>query len=184
MIRINLLQVTRAPKAAPVANEAAVQFGIGVAIVVVFLGGCGYRWLMLSDEIAQQTLVQENKKKELEELKKKVAEVESLERNLKLLEDKNRIIEQLKKNQGTPVRLLDLISQSADPLKVWLTGIEEASPQITLDGKALSNDDIVAFIKNLQQVNFFSSVFLDESRQGVLEGVTIYQFKIRMMIKA
>lgn len=184
MIRINLLQVKRAPKVAPVANEAAVQVGIGVAIVVVFLGACGYRWLMLSDEIAQQTQVQENKKEELDDLKKKVVEVESLEKNLKLLEDKNRIIEQLKKNQGTPVRLLDLLSQCLDPLKVWLTGIEEASPQITVDGKALSNDDIVAFIKNLQQVNFFSNVFLEESRQAILEGVVIYQFKLKMTIKA
>jgi type IV pilus assembly protein PilN len=182
LIKINLLPVKRAKKAAPV-DVALVQIGVGLLVVVVALGVCGWRWQMLTSEVAQQTTVKQNKKKELEELKKKVAEVEDYEKNKKLLEDKNRIIEQLRKNQTGPVRLLDFLSQSLDPLKVWLTTVDEATPEVTIGGKALSNDDIVEFIKNLQRMNYFTTVFLEESRQATEEGVTIYVFRLRLKIK-
>ena len=183
MIKINLLPSTRAQKAATI-NETAVQIGIGLAIMVAVLGASGYRWHMLESQIAQQTLVKENKQKEIEDLKKQVAEVEYYERNKQLLEDKNRIIEQLRKNQAGPVRLLDFLSQSLDPLKVWLISVEETSSDISVSGRALSNDDIVEFTKNLQQVNYFSSVLLEESRQTNEEGVTVYQFKLKLKVKA
>src|SRR5207245_8144613 len=96
----------------------------------------------------------ESKTKEVESLKKKVQEVEDYEKNKQLLEDKNRIIEQLRKNQGGPVRLLDYLSQSLDPLKVWLTNVE-GDKEVILSGKALTNDDIVEFIRNLQQSVYF-----------------------------
>jgi Tfp pilus assembly protein PilN len=50
-------------------------------------------------------------------------------------------------------------------------------------GKALTNDDIVAFIKNLQQSNYFSSVTLQESVQALEDGVTVYSFRISMTVK-
>ena len=182
MIKINLLPVKRVPKAAPV-DEAVVQIALGLALVAVFIGVCGYRWQMLADEVAQQTLVKEQKTTELAALRKKVAEVQHYEKNVTLLEEQNRLIEQLRKNQAGPVRLLDFLSQSLDPLTLWLTGVTETSPDITVDGRALSNDDIVEFVKNLQRANYFSSVLLEESRQTTEEGVTVYQFKLRLTVK-
>jgi type IV pilus assembly protein PilN len=183
MIKINLLPVKRAPKAAPL-DEAMVQMALALAVVAVFLGACGYRWYMLTDEVAQQTLVREQKTNELADLKKKVVEVENYEKDVKLLEDQNQIIEQLRKNQVGPVRQLDHLSQGLDPLKVWLTNIAEASPEITVDGRALSNDDIVEFVKNLQRANYFASGLLEESRQVIDEGVTVYQFKLKLQVRA
>lgn len=182
MIKINLLPVGRAQKRAAF-NEMHLQIGIGVAVVFIFLAVGGYRWQMLTDQVSKQTLTREAKKKELEDLKKKVAEVEDYEKNKKLLENKNRIIEQLRKNQGGPVRLLDFVSQGLDPLQIWLVGLDDGGAQITVDGRALSTDDIVEFVKNLQQSNYFASVLLEESRQGLEEGLAIYQFKLKMMVK-
>src|SRR3989475_596814 len=156
---------------------------VGLGILLVFVGACGYRWLMLVDEVALQTQLKESKTKELESLKKKVQEVEDYEKNKQLLEDKNRIIEQLRKNQGGPVRLLDYLSQSLDPLKVWLTNVD-GDKEITLTGKALTNDDIVEFIRNLQQSGYFAGVLLEESRQTTEEGLIIYSFRIKMAVKA
>lgn len=158
------------------------QLGIGLGVALIFLGACGYRWQMLVDEIEQQTLTKESKVKELDGLKKKVQEVEDYEKKKRLLEDKIRIIEQLRKNQSGPVRLLDNMSQSLDPVKVWLSSVE-GDTQVTVVGKALTNDDIVEFIKNLQQSNYFSSVTLQESVQSLEDGVTIYSFKISMTVK-
>src|SRR5438552_15942539 len=120
---------------------------------------------MHTEEIAQQTGKKETKAVELASLKKKVAEVDDYEKKKKLLEDKNRIIEQLRKNQGGPVRLLDYVSQSLDPYKARLTGLDQMGAQITLDGRALSNDDAVEFVKKLQRTNHIVFVLLDDSRQ-------------------
>ncbi len=183
MIKINLLPVKRAArKVKAPTDEALMQIGIGVGIVLIFIGACGYRWQMLSDEVETQTQVKVSKTKELDDLKKKVLEVEDFENKKRLLEDKNRIIEQLRKNQSGPVRLLDYLSQSLDPLKVWLVNVE-GDNQVTVSGNALTNDDIVEFIKNLQRTAYFSTVSLDESVQGVDDGVTIYSFRIKMTVK-
>jgi type IV pilus assembly protein PilN len=183
LIKINLLPVKRAVrKVKAPTDEALMQIGIGMVVVLIFIGACGYRWQMLSDEVETQKQVKVNKTKELDDLKKKVLEVEDFEKKKRLLEDKNRIIEQLRKNQSGPVKLLDHLSQSLDPLKVWLVSVEGDS-QVTVSGKALTNDDIVEFIRNLQRTAYFSTVSLDESVQGIDDGVTIYSFRIKMTVK-
>jgi len=183
VIKINLLPVKRAAKKAKVPVDTAMfQLVVGLGIVLVFVGACGYRWQMLVDEVALKTQIKESKTKELEALKKKVQEVEDYEKNKRLLEDKNRIIEQLRKNQGGPVRLLDYLSQSLDPLKIWLTSVD-GDTQVAINGKALTNDDIVQFIRNLQQSGYFSDVMLEESRQAPEEGLIIYQFRLKMSVK-
>ena len=184
MIKINLLPVKRAGKKtkAP-ADEALMQLGIGLGVVLIFLGACGYRWQMWEGEIALQTQLKESKTKEVEALKKKVQEVDDYEKKKQALENQVRIIEQLRKNQGGPVRLLDYLSQSLDPLKVWLSSVE-GDAQVTVAGKALTNDDIVEFIKNLQQSKHFSSVTLQESVQATEEGITVYSFRLTMTVKS
>ncbi len=183
MIKINLLPVKRAAKKAKVPVDTAMfQLVVGLGIVLVFVGACGYRWQMLVDEVALRTQIKESKTKELDALKKKVQEVEDYEKNKRLLEDKNRIIEQLRKNQGGPVRLLDYLSQSLDPLKIWLTTVD-GDAQVAINGKALTNDDIVQFIRNLQQSGYFTDIMLEESRQAPEEGLIIYQFRLKMSVK-
>ncbi len=183
MIKINLLPVKRAAQKAKVpVDEAMFQLWVGLGIMLVFVGACGYRWQMLVDEVALQSQLKESKMKELESLKKKVQEVEDYEKNKQLLEDKNRIIEQLRKNQGGPVRLLDYLSQSLDPLKIWLINVE-GDKEVTLNGKALTNDDIVEFVRNLQKSGYFTGVMLEESRQASEEGLIIYLFKLKMSVK-
>ncbi len=184
MIKINLLPIKRAGKKtkAP-ADEALMQLGIGLGVVLIFLGACGYRWQSNMDDIALQTQLKESKTKEVEALKKKVQEVEDYEKKKLALENQVRIIEQLRKNQGGPVRLLDYLSQSLDPVKVWLSSVE-GDAQVAVTGKALTNDDIVEFIKNLQQSKYFSSVTLQESVQALDEGVPVYSFKLTMTVKS
>jgi len=184
VIKINLLPVKRAAKKAKVAVDTAMfQLVVGLGIVLVFVGACGYRWQMLVDEVALRTQIKESKTKELDALKKKVQEVEDYEKNKRLLEDKNRIIEQLRKNQGGPVRLLDYLSQSLDPLKIWLSTVD-GDVQVAITGKALTNDDIVQFIRNLQQSGYFIDVMLEESRQSAEEGLIIYLFRLRMSVRS
>jgi type IV pilus assembly protein PilN len=183
LIKINLLPVKRSTKKTQSpASEAMMQLGVGLGVALIAVGACGYRWQVLQDDVAQQTVIKTAKTKELENLKKKVLEVEDYEKKKRILEDKNRIIEELRRKQSGPVRLLDYLSQAVDPLKVWLIRVE-GDTKITVTGKALSNDDIVQFVLNLQQTKLFSSVALEESVQEQDDKVWLYSFKLAMTVK-
>jgi type IV pilus assembly protein PilN len=178
MIKINLLPV---PKARKAKKQMEVQYELvsaGVLIGFVLIA-CDYFWYLLDARIERLQGEKARANVELISLKEKVKEVESYENNKKVLEEKNRVIEQLKKNQGVPVRLLDEISRSMDPLKIWLSAITEQESKVDIDGKAITNSDVVEFINKLKNTRFFTDIQLIESRQAVELNAPIYNFKLR-----
>ena len=178
MIKINLLPI---PKARKAKKQMDVQFELilaGVLIGFVFVA-CVYFWYMLDSQLGRLQTDKAKANAELVVLKEKVKEVENYESNKKGLEEKNRVIEQLQKNQGAPVRLLDEVSRGMDPLKIWLTGITAKDSAIDIDGKAITNSDIVEFINNMKKSNIFTDIQLVESRQVVELNVPVYSFKLR-----
>ena len=181
MIKINLLAV---PKARKVRKAAAIQYELILAGVVVgvVLAGCLSYLFALNAKITrlQGDLVAANTK--VARLKETVKEVENYEKNKKDLEEKNRIIEQLKKNQTIPVLLLDHVSQSMDPLKIWLQSLTAKAGQVDIDGKAITNTDIVEFINAMKGTNFFSDIQLIESRQTIEANIPVYNFKLRCIL--
>ena len=118
----------------------------------------------------------------MKELKEKVKEVESYEENKKNLQEKNAIIEQLRKNQSGPVHILDEISTGVESLKLWLDSLNVKGNSVDLSGKAITNADIVEFVDRLKKSRYFSNVTLLESRQVVEDGISIYQFKIKSTV--
>lgn len=178
MIKINLLPVAKARKAK---KQMEVQYELILAGVLMgfVLVVCVYFWYLLDSRISRLKVEKIKANAELTVLRQKVKEVENYENNKKALEEKNRIIEQLKKNQGVPVRLLDEISRSMDPLKIWLGSITAQGSQVDIDGKAITNSDIVEFINKMKNTNFFTDIQLIESRQAVELNVPIYNFKLR-----
>lgn len=178
MIRINLLQV---PKARKVKKAAEAQFEIfiaGVSVVVV-VAICFFYLFSLNGKVDRLVSNKNMKKKELAALQIIVKEVENFEKNKKQLEDRNRIIEQLRKNQGAPVRLLDQLSLSLEPLKVWLISMSVNGNQVDVEGRAITNSDIVDLINRLEATKFFGNILLIESRQTFEQKVPVYNFKLR-----
>lgn len=178
MIKINLLPV---PKARKVKEAAQIRHEIVLAGVLLgfVISGCLYFWFRLNTEINRLQDEKASINKELVVLKDKVKEVENYENNKKVLEEKNQVIKQLKKSQELPVRLLDQVSRGINPLKIWLTSLSAQGTNVDMDGKAMTNSDIVEFINNLKASKFFKDIQLVESRQAVESNVAIYNFKIR-----
>jgi type IV pilus assembly protein PilN len=96
--------------------------------------------------------------------------------------DKIAIIEQLKKNQQGPVRLLDEVSRAL-PNGVNISSFVEASGNVSLAGDAFTNEDVVRFIENLKHSQYFADVFLQETSQAVAEGVEFYKYKLQFKYK-
>jgi len=106
-----------------------------------------------------------------------------LKQKKKLLEDKNRIIDQLEQSRTGPVKVLDHVSQSIEPLKLWLTRLGMAADSIELEGKALTNDDVVEFANNLRRTEYFTGINLQESKAAVENKVNVYQFRLVFRLK-
>ena len=178
MIRINLLPTGKG-KRIKKRTELQTQLmlaGISVGLTVIL---CGYFWWQLNHQITVLRNEQGKATKERDELKEKVKEVENFEQNKKVLEEKNRVIAQLKKNQSGPVHLLDELSKNL-PDRVWLVSMNEQGGKIDLEGRAITNSDIVDFINNLKRSTFFKDVQIVESRQETdgEKKISLYNFKL------
>ncbi|MEK7871196.1 MAG: PilN domain-containing protein [Nitrospirota bacterium] len=177
MIKINLLPTKKAKR---VKKEAEIQYQLfgGVAVLMVSVLTCGYLWFSTNTKISALEKEKIDRETQLSDLKKKVKEVENYEKDKKVLEDKNRVIGQLQKNKQGPVLLLDEMAKNTPP-RVWIVSLNEQGGVLDIDGKALTNIDIVEYINNLRSSKYFADLHLIESRQGSEGGLEVYQFKLK-----
>lgn len=182
MIRINLLPGPKGHKAKPQYDVRA-QALLGVGLLVITLAGCWWYSSSLDDEISARQAEKLDKEKQVAQLKEQVKQVSDFESRKKMLEDKNRIIDELEKTRTGPVKVLDHVSQSLDPLKVWLVRVALTGKDIDLEGRAASNDDVVEFVNNLRRTEYFSNINLQESKAAVENQINLYQFKLGFRLK-
>lgn len=182
MIRINLLPGPKGRTAKPQYDVRA-QALLGVGVILIALAGGWWYAAELDGEIEARQEEKREKEKQVAQLKEQVKQVQDFEQKKKLLEDKNRVIDQLEKSRVGPVKVLDYVSQSLEPLKVWLTSLKVSADSVELEGRALTNDDVVEFINNLRRTDFFTGINLQESRAAVESTINIYQFKLAFRLK-
>jgi type IV pilus assembly protein PilN len=182
MIRINLLPGPKGRKAKPQYDVRA-QAMLGAGLVLVTLAGCWWYSIALDEELEARQTEKSNKTKQVAVLNEQVKQVADFEQRKKHLEDKNRIIDQLEKSRVGPVKVLDHVSQSLDPLKLWLVRVGVNGQNIDLEGRALSNDDVVEFVNNLRRTDYFTNIDLQESRSAIESQLSVYQFKLGFRLK-
>jgi len=176
MIKINLLPQLRAKK---VRKQIEIQYQLWFfsTLLVVLILVLGYFWFYLNDRIQNLQNERIAMTQSLGALKEKVKEVEGFEKDKKSFEEKIKIIQQLKLNQSGPVHLLDQVSRNLPP-RVWLIGLAQQGNGVTIEGRAMTNSELVDFIDNLKRSKYFSEIQILESRQGVEGNVPIYNFKL------
>lgn len=182
MIRINLLPGQKGRKAKPQYDVRA-QALLGLGLLVFTLTGCWWYSASLDEEVEARQTEKTDKTKQVTALNEQVKQVADFEQRKKHLEEKNRIIDQLEKSRVGPVKVLDYVSQSLDPLKLWLVRVAVTGQNIDLEGRALSNDDVVEFVNNLRRTDYFTNIDLQESRSAVESQLSIYQFKLGFRLK-
>ncbi len=182
MIRINLLPGPRA-KAVRAQQDVRIQAAGAAGLVVLVLAGCLlYSWTLASErEVLEKE--EADKKEQVKVLQRKVKPVQDFERKKAQLENMNRILEGLEKERGGPVLVLDHVSRSLEPLKLWLVRLSVKGKDVEVEGKALTTNDIVEFVNNLRRTDYFSSVRLIESRAGLEGQVGLYQFRVDLTIR-
>ena len=144
--------------------------------------GIGYVWEGLNNRIAELQRDKAAAEARIREQDNMLREVNNVEDERKKVMDKIDIIEQLKKNQAGPVRLLDEVSKALPP-GVNLTALTENSGNVGLDGDAFTNNDVVRFVDNLKASPFLADVFLLETRQAAQEGIEFYKYQLQFRYK-
>jgi type IV pilus assembly protein PilN len=147
LIRINLL---------PVRQTAKKQVGQQVLVlgVVVLLGtGIGnYLWLSSTQERSDKLQAKiDDTQRRITELEKVIGEVNNINKRKKEVEDKLKILNELRKGRSGPVRMLDALA-TAIPNKVAISDFTESNNQVKLAGRAVSHEDVAEFMKSLSTI--------------------------------
>jgi len=180
MIRINLLPTKRKPARKITEFQKQLMIG-GIVLVGLFLG-LGYYAISLNSKISELQSNRDAAKATIAKQENMLKEVKNIEDERKKVTEKINIIEQLKKNQQGPVRMLDEIGRAV-PTGVALTSLAETSGSISINGDAFANEDIVKFVENLKSSPFLQEVYLLESSLTADKNVQIYRFKLQMKYK-
>lgn len=178
MIKINLLPAKRKGKRGKEGIRVVALSLLPLWALIILLFGGGFVWYRLDSRISDLRAEKNTKEQVLTSLKEKIKEVKNFEMDRKSYENKIKVIEELKRNQTGPVHLLDELSRSL-PDKVWFVSIKESSGKIDLEGRAITNPDLVRFVNNLKESTHFKEVQLIESVRGSEGNIPIYNFKLQ-----
>ncbi|GEL70625.1 PilN domain-containing protein [Myxococcus virescens] len=147
MIRINLLPV-RAVKKREMGRQVLVLF----AVVLIGAGVANYLWYdnRESELVAHQQGVTAAKAK-IAELEKIIGEVKNINTRKAEVEKKLAVLDSLRKGRKGPVRMMDALA-SATPKKVWVKTFAETNNAVSIDGSAVSHDEVAEFMRGLNSV--------------------------------
>jgi Tfp pilus assembly protein PilN len=177
MIRINLLPSGR--KKALILPPAIIYGIIATVVLVIIIAMATFYLNRQISAIKTDIFAKEQR---MNKLKEALVEVENYERNNQEFREKTAVIEQLKKNQIVPLRLLDEVSEMLSK-GVWLTDLKDKGGVVTIDGYAYSNSDLVSYVQNLKESRYLADIMLVESRQDVIERFSVYKFKLTFRVK-
>lgn len=182
MIRINLAAPRIRPRVKrPVAIGGTLQLvflllALGAGLVV--LAG---HYIIIQNEIRQRERDIQEKEAERRQMAQLEKEIRDFEAKQRLLRGRIDVIEQLKRNQAGPVRLLDTIGTTVSLTDtLWLTSVEDkGGDQIEFKGMAGSVEAVANFITNLNRSGFFQNVDIKESVQRAEgEGPAEFEFTL------
>jgi type IV pilus assembly protein PilN len=179
MIKVNLLPVKRKKKHKPIPSFI-VTMVIIVIVTIIVMANLAF---FFNSRLSKKKALFKTNENKIVELKQKIKEVENFEQLNKTIKQRNGIIEQLRKNQSMPVRFLDEANNLL-PSGVWLDKMALSGENVSMEGYAFANSDIVTYIDNIKNSQIFTEVYLQESKSTTIENTPLYMFKLIFKIKA
>jgi len=141
MIRINLLPVREARKAANLRKQVALM---GVAACVGIVISIGMHANLAAARSKQQRMIAAART-ELQELEKTRKEVERFRQEREEIERKLNVIENLQASREGPVRVMDEIATRI-PKRMWLTELTMDQGSLNMKGVSLDAEIVAAFL--------------------------------------
>jgi type IV pilus assembly protein PilN len=172
MIKINLLP-GKEKKKIGVKKEFIVFFA-SLAVLLLLLVGVHWKMSREKDEMVTQI---NSMKEEIAYYKKLNAEVTKAKEAQKVLQEKLNVIEKLRKEKASPVRILDELSIHK-PERLHLESLKKQGSKLNLEGLAMDDETIANFMTNLRNSKFFKSVDLVVSEQIEQSKIKLKKFTL------
>jgi Tfp pilus assembly protein PilN len=174
MIRINLLPREERRRKVQVKVP---QAGI-IVLVILILGGMWGYWRLVRRDVQRLRADIVSTRSEIAQNQQIVRLVEQYGRDKKQLQDRLALIQRLVTAQGTPVRLLDGISQAL-PDDVWLAGVSKVSGKLVIQGYASSHFSVANLMIALGGLKpMIGNVELIFSELQIFETKPVERFEI------
>lgn len=177
MIRINLLKPERKESVAferterektPATLPLFLFSVVVIAIVLLFFQKSSFKRENNFLQAAQE---------EKNELKTVETTLDQVEKQISTIIKKIDLINQLKLNQDTAVRIMDEISNNI-PSWISLTEATFDGRVVRIRGKALTNKLLAEFLYNLDQTPYFKNIELPSSIQRTVQNNRFYEFSM------
>ena len=146
MIKVNLLPFRTARKKENIRQQVSIFL---LSIIFVALSMYSYN-ISLNNKINEYNVKIENIKNEVAKYDKIVKEIADIKNKLGVLNKKTSIIKNLGLNRKEPVRLLDTMTFTVIPKRMWFTNLEAKEKIVTIKVIALDNKTVADFMTRLE----------------------------------
>lgn len=190
MIKINLVREGRAAvrgaAAAPAAGGGPTNLNglLIVSLIALGLIAGGAYYFVKKSELSRKQAEVSSRRDEAAKLESIIKEVEDFQRRKDSLEQRIALINDLKKNQKNPVKILDRISADLPDL-VWLDQMSLDGRTLKITGRALNPNAVANFVSNIKADPLFEEPSVSSLTQAqVAGGVNVYSYQMQVMLKA
>jgi type IV pilus assembly protein PilN len=179
MIRINLLAVERDRGKRSVVIPLAHRVTLGAALIIVAtLAGLGWWYWSLQQQSAAVDAAMAQAERDTQKLRGVLAQVQQFEARKAQLQQRVTLIEELRRGQGGPVRVLDEISKAV-PDRLWLTEMAQKGDDFVISGMTTSLTGLSDFVANLEASEWFRRPVDIIDSQVERGDADIFKFSIR-----
>ncbi len=172
MIRINLLPFRVARKKENIRRQVSIFF-LSIMMISLLLTwytmGIDKKIVKTRGQISQVQA-------QIFLFKEKADRVTRIKKNLKILQDKLKIVSSLEEKRREQLVLLGELSDKIVPERMWIESMKSDSAHVTLKGVAFDNPTIADFMRNLETSPLFSNIDLKRSK--------VQKFKDNVMLKS
>jgi len=124
-----------------------------------------YYNISLNNKLNAYNVKTENIRNEVAKYNKITKEVEDIKNRLDILNKKIGVIKNLELNRKEPVQLLDTMTFTVIPKRMWFTNLEAKEEVVTIKGFALDNKTVADFMTSIEESKLFDSVNLMTLKQ-------------------
>jgi len=172
MIRINLLPFRATRKKENIRRQVSI-FLLSLAFMLIILF---YFNFSLSSKVGNLNTKIKDTQSALGKYDKINKEIAQIKKKLDNLKKKMAVMDTLEANRFAPVRLMDTMTQTVVPKRMWFTNLHSKAKQVNITGVALDNTTVADFMVRLENSGLFKEVDLKSLKRAKSKKGSTDQF--------
>jgi len=146
---------------------------------LLMLAIIGYVHFHISGMIDYQNSRNNFLQTEITKVDSKIKEIRELESQKKQLLNRMNIIQELQTRRPMVVHMLDALARAL-PDGLYLTKLDQKGTELTIEGRAQSNARVSAFMRNLDESNWFARPKLEVIQVQQKDGTRSSKFSLKV----